>query len=199
MTFAYAPMQWRTADEFRGHLAKHDPAVAPWARGIVVHHTYRPLPTQWLGLRSIAGLKEFYLGKEWDSGPHLFICVGARNPADDGIFQLTPLNVKGIHATYANSSHWGIEVVGDYDGMAWPPALQAMVYDTMTALLSWRSIDPASTIPLTIRGATKVEHYTLPAVMGHREVPYCVKTCPGKAINMDVIRKDIRGRMWGKP
>lgn len=192
MGFAYAPMQWQNVAQFTEHLHNHDPSVAPWARGVVVHHTYRPLPSQWHGLKSIAGLKEYYLAKEWDAGPHLFICTGATNPADDGIFQLTPLNMRGIHATYANSAYWGIEVVGDYDGMPWSNATASMVYGTIRALFGWRGLSFDTTITMHLNRTGKTETYTLPAVIGHREVPYTVKSCPGKMIDMNVVRSQLK-------
>jgi hypothetical protein len=50
MSYAYDLRHWATVAEFDTHLHRHDPiATAPWARGVVLHHTWRPLPSQWNG------------------------------------------------------------------------------------------------------------------------------------------------------
>ena len=164
---------WRTVAAFEQHLAGYDPqATAPWAKGITLHHTYRPLASQWVGEPSIKGLVATYLNKKpaWDRGPHLFIVAGAPAAANDGIWQFTPLNVPGIHAGPCNSSHWGLEVVGDYDRAPWPAPVAQLALGAGAALLRWHGL---SVSPQTVRG--------------HRD---CLdnKSCPGKAIHMDDIR-----------
>lgn len=101
MKFDIDVRQWRTWQGFRAHLFQHDRHICNWARGAVIHHTWKPTPGQWRGMTSMQSLKRYYEGLGWTAGPHLFICAGAPNPADDGIWQLTPLNLKGIHAGYA--------------------------------------------------------------------------------------------------
>jgi hypothetical protein len=171
MSFLLDVRHWSTVAEFEAHLAGYDPAAtAPWANGIVYHHTYRPLASQWAGAASISGLKSFYMGKGWDRGPHLFICSGAPRSSDDGIWQFTPLNSPGIHAGACNATHWGLEVVGDYDDAPWPPAVAELALGTGAALLRWRRL------PLTPQ-----------SVRGHRD---CLnnKSCPGRSIDMEEVR-----------
>lgn len=75
---------WPNAAALAAYLTHYDPAIAPWAKGVTVHHTEVPTPAQWHGLTSIQNLVAFYEGKGWDGGPHLFLCIGAPNPANDG-------------------------------------------------------------------------------------------------------------------
>lgn len=169
--FAADIRHWPTPDAFRAHLAAHDPAIAAWAGGVTIHHTYRPLPSQWRGYDSLVGLRNYYQHtKGWPSGPHLFLCAGAPNPAHDGIWQLSPLDRPGTHAGACNTSTWGIEVIGDYTHRPWPEAVAALVQEVGTALLRWRGLA-----------------ISLATVRGHRE---CMdgRTCPGDAIDLDAVR-----------
>lgn len=120
MTFAADIRHWPTVAAFAQSLA--DRAAPHWASGVVVHHTYRPLVSQWRGMASMHGLRTFYASKGWTAGPHLFLVAGA-GPDRDGIWQLTPLTQPGVHAGPCNTTHWGVEVVGDYDTQPWPPAV----------------------------------------------------------------------------
>lgn len=174
--FRWDLRQWKSAAELKAHLAQHDPSIAPWAKGVVIHHTFRPEERHWRGAQTMTGMKQYYEGLGWDAGPHLFICVGAPNPEHDGIWQMTALNENGIHATTANSWSWGIEVVGYFDYKPWSPAQRAIVLDTVEVLLRWRGIVPSKE-----------------TVKGHREVP-SKKTCPGIQVDMADVRKELMKR-----
>jgi hypothetical protein len=165
--------QWSTWQAFREHLFQHDRRICRWVGGAVIHHTWRPTPVQWRGIASMESLKRFYIAKGWTAGPHLFICAGAPNPADDGIFQLTPLNLRGVHAGVCNPTTWGIEVVGDYDKAPWSDATSDLVTHAVRALFDWRELD---TTPRTLKG--------------HRDCN-SPKTCPGSAINLDYVRRQV--------
>lgn len=166
--------QWKSVADFRAHLGAHHPSVAWWALGVTLHHTWKPRRQDWRGFKSMESLRNFYTAKGWDSGPHLFIAYGSPDPADDGIWQLTALNERGIHAGHpANLRHWGIEVVGDYDKEPWSIPLHDLVEGTTLALLDWRGIAVGSD-----------------SLKGHREWG-SPKSCPGRAINMDIIRRDF--------
>jgi len=175
--FAIDVRQWKTIDEFRAHLAAHDPSVAPWARGVVIHHTWKPTGADWRGVKSISSIARFYQKNGWTAGPHLFICTDAPNASDNGIFQMTPLNMRGIHALRFNATHWGIEVVGDFDEMPWSAAQSEYTTQSAAALLKWRKI-PAN--------------YN--TIRGHRETG-SKKTCPGKMVDMNRVRTLIAGAM----
>ena len=177
--FAIDVRQWKTIAEFEHHLTVHDPGVAPWARGVVIHHTWKPTGADWRGVTSILSLARYYQTKGWTAGPHLFICTDAPNPHNNGIFQMTPLNVRGIHAGRFNSSHWGIEVVGNFDLAPWNQEQTATTVNAAAALLLWRNL-PANYA--TIRG--------------HRETG-SPKTCPGRMVDMNTVRTLIQGAING--
>lgn len=166
--------RWATVDDFAAHLARHDPAIAPWATSVCIHHTYTPTVAQWKGIKTLYGTRDYYIGLGWTSGPHLFICGDAANSNDRGIFQLTPLNLSGTHAGRCNADAWGVEVVGRYDQRPWSDATAELVYGATVALLRWRGL-----------GAD---------VTGHRE---CLpnKSCPGRAIDLDVVRAETARRL----
>lgn len=170
MGFLLDIRHWRTVADFAHHLSGYDPQIAPWARGITLHHTYIPRVNQWQGEASIKGMVEFYKGKGWTAGPHLFLAQGSPKVEWDGIWQMTPLNLPGVHGTACNAHYWGIEVVGDYDAAPWSAELRTMVLGTTAAMLRWRKL-PLS--PATVNG--------------HRNCP-SPKTCPGKQINLDEVR-----------
>lgn len=175
--FAIDVRQWATIDEFKNHLAQYAPIVAPWARGVVIHHTWKPTGADWRGVKTISSIARYYQSKGWTAGPHLFICTDAPNIGDRGIFQMTPLNVRGIHAGRFNATHWGIEIVGDFDGKPWDTAQTTFAVETSAALLTWQML-PANYA--TIRG--------------HRETG-SPKTCPGKMVDMNAVRTLISEAM----
>lgn len=177
MPFAEDIRRWATPADLAAHLARHDPAIAPWARGLCWHHTLIPRLNQWRGRASVEGARNFYIGKGWTSGPHLFLAAGSTNPAHDGIWQLTSIDTPGTHAGRCNASHIGIEIVGDYDRQPWSYATAELVYGVSTALLNWRDLGVS---PQTVKG--------------HKE---CLKnkSCPGTAINLDAARAELAARM----
>lgn len=162
------------SDDFARYLQAYDPSIAPWAKAVTIHHTYKPDEASWRGERTMYGIRDFYISKGWTSGPHLFI-------APDGIWQLTALNEPGTHVNFnVNKMSWGIEVVGFFDDHPWSDTLRATVYRVTATLLRWRSL-PAN-------------YETL---RGHREWGGTSKTCPGRAINMSDVRADVAHLLQG--
>lgn len=167
--FAADIRQWKSVQDFANHLKAHNSDIASWADGVVIHHTYRPLQSQWNGRATVEGLKNFYIGKGWSAGPHLFVVANSPNPENDGIWQLTPLNLQGVHARQCNPYTWGIEVVGDYQSKPWDEKTKNLVVGAAGELCKWRGISVNSN-----------------TLKGHRD---CNSTnCPGQAINMDDVR-----------
>ena len=143
-----------------------------WVAGLTLHHTWKPTVDQWRGERSMAALGRFYRDtNKWSAGPHLFV-------GPDGIWGGTPLDRKGVHAGLCNRDRIGIEIVGDYDHAPWPPALQARVVALCVALLHWARADERM-------------------VNGHRECP-SKKSCPGTAVNMNLVRQWIGAQLFNK-
>lgn len=172
--FASDIRQFTTADKLKQHLSNYNPDIASWATGATIHHTWSPVTSQWKGKKTLLGIQNYFSNHNgWDKGPHLFLATNSPNPADDGIWQLTPLNLQGIHAVSTNRCHWGIEVVGDYNKQAWPLNTQELVYNTILALFNWRNIKVSTD-----------------SIKGHRETG-SPKTCPGTAIDMNKVRADL--------
>jgi hypothetical protein len=69
VSFAYDLRHWRTHEDFRAHLAAHDPAVCSWVTKVVIHHTVKPTIAEWRGEVTMNGMKRYYEGLGWDSGP----------------------------------------------------------------------------------------------------------------------------------
>jgi len=173
--FAADIRHWPTLADFEAHLRAHPAAIAAWATEIVYHHTYRPLRHQWHGRKTMEGLVAYYRDTQgWPSGPHLFI-------APDGIWQLTPLNLPGTHAMAGNGDSWGIEVVGDYDQEEWPKPIAELALGVGAALLRWRGL-PANRETVSPHSAYN------PA-----------KTCPGKEIDLDWVRRELKRRLAPSP
>ncbi len=171
-TFTADIRQWHTIGDFSDWIGKFPDSDFRWIEKIVLHHTIKPVVSQWRGKRSMEDLLTFYRDtRHWAVGPHLFICTGSIVTTDDGIWQLTPMNTPGIHAGDCNHNGLGIEVVGNYDVTPWSPPTKAMIYGTVLALLRRCSLGPCD-------------------VYGHRE---CLanKTCPGKAIDMRRVRYEL--------
>lgn len=172
MPFTADIRHWPDVAAFTAHLAQHDAAICRWAQGATLHHTYRPTRDQWRGSSSMVGMRDFYIGKGWSAGPHLYI-------APDGIWQLTPLNLEGVHATVCNTHRWGVEVVGDYDAEPWPAPIADLTYGALTALFRWRGLSPD-------------------ALNGHRDCN-SPKTCPGIAIQLPAVRTELARRLAATP
>ena len=151
-----------------------------WCSGLTLHHTLIPTASQWRGRTSMDALGRYYRDeapnpdgtKGWPSGPQLFV-------GPDGIWQGTPVNQRGTHAGVCNANRIGIEVVGDYDRREWPPSIAAFVYGATVALLRWIGRDER-------------------AINGHRDCA-STKTCPGSAIDLDVVRREVATRLAPPP
>lgn len=160
---------------------KHFPTVAhflaylaglpkpSWAKGVTLHHTYIPKLADWRGHATMSGMGSHYRNVlKWDSGPQIFV-------APDGIWQGTPVNQPAVHAQRCNVDHIAIEVVGDYDKTPWAEPITSLVYGTINALFDW--LDIPNVTPETLNG--------------HRDCGSS-KTCPGSAIDLDVVRDRLR-------
>ncbi|MBU0706507.1 N-acetylmuramoyl-L-alanine amidase [Patescibacteria group bacterium] len=139
--------------EFIDYIAGYNFGTEP-ADKLVIHHTWRPTKDQWKGAVSIQGLKNYYEGKAWPAGPHLFV-------ADDGIWLFSPMRSDGIHAGELNHRSIGIEVVGDYDNEKWTGKTKENALGVIKCLMNQLGIDKQN-------------------IFFHRDVSS--KSCPGKAI-----------------
>ena len=81
-------------------------------------------------------IRDYYVSLGWNAGPHLFV-------DDKWVWLFTPLNTVGVHAKEGNAYrdsaghlHYsiGIEVLGWYGKVGWPPAIQALMRGAVQAL-----------------------------------------------------------------
>lgn len=156
-------------------------------------------------LRQLGNLKNYYqntLG--WGAGPHLFI-------DDRFILLMTPMSAIGIHAMWGNSFkrggklHYGIgiEVVGCYTKVQWPPAVQANVraaVQTLQKRLQTFTLDYMYADGLkpgrAVDGAGNAycphpERLRFGGLSSHRD--YNKPSCPGDTITENFYLLVVRG------
>lgn len=117
-----------TLDEFKKYIENKEFYPNMPCR-LVIHHTWKPTEKDWNGQKTIDGLKKYYEGKGWVSGPHVFI-------APDGIWLFTDMKYQGTHAGEGNYRSIGIEVVGNYDGAKWSGKIKEQALGVIDALLN---------------------------------------------------------------
>lgn len=143
-------------------------------QGIVLHNTAAPTLAQWVELgpkhdERIRNLQKYYEGLGWHGGPHWFISRDWINEFNN------PLR-RGTHSPSFNATHFGIEMVGDYDKEPFDEGDGSKVRDNavflMAVLCKKFGWDPAKVIKF------------------HKEDPKTTHDCPGKLVNKkDVIRR----------
>lgn len=174
MSFDWQPHRWATVADFTAYLATVPPPA--WLKAITFHHTAAPTRTQWIGLQHVVNLGVYYRDVQgWPSGPNLFLAAAT---VHDGIYQGTPILHQGTHAGPCNSSHLGIEIVGNYSTEPWPTPVSDLVYGVMVALCRWANL-PAG------------------KVVGHRECMPGHTACPGTKIDPNVVRFEMTRRLGG--
>jgi hypothetical protein len=158
--------------------------------------------------RQLEGLRDFYIKKDWNCGPHLFI-------DDRYIWLFTPMADVGIHAKWGNSFkahgklHYslGIEIIGYYERVTWPPKVAALVGGVVRALqaklrtfdLHYMYAAPSSKPGMKIVNGAEVcahpERLKSGGLSSHRD--YNKPACPGAAITeafyLSVVQLDGAG------
>lgn len=177
MAFLNANRRFRTAAEVSAYLA---PLLRPmWVTGSVYHNTYRPTEAQWQGHASMSSMQRTYQGytPAWDRGPHFFVAAHTRA---DGYWMMTPPQAPGIHAGPCNRTHWGIEVVGDFQRREMSPLQVAMLVDLLEVLHRWANV---------------------PARVDDHRTCMPDRTCPGNAAHaqLDYIQRSLARRLAPKP
>lgn len=169
MTFRADIRHWPSVAAFAAHLAQYDPAICAWVRGLTLHDTWEPEAHEWYGRRSMEAVLRYYRDTmHWPAGPHLFISGDAPDPAHRGIWQLTALNERGVHAGMCNLTRWGVEVVGRHIAQPYSASTRALVIGALAALCRWRGLPAVS-------------------IIRHRD---CTgKACPGAAIDLAAVRR----------
>lgn len=135
---------------------------------IVIHHCSAPSLAQrpsGFQPQHMLNLKEFYEGKGWSAGPHLFI-------DDDQIWTFSPMTARGVHAVSFNATGIGIEMLGDYDSEdPW----------------SGRGLQVLTTTCRAVQSLLTALRLTPAALRFHRDDPKTSKTCPGRKISKEAF------------
>jgi N-acetylmuramoyl-L-alanine amidase CwlA len=143
-------------------------------KGVTIHHTAFPhLAMRPDGFKEthMQNLRAYYKDQlGWNSGPHIFT-------DDNGIWVHTPLSHKGVHARSFNSTHIGIEMLGDFDYKDDPDEGRGKKSTdngkiAAAAILIAFGLNPAN-------------------VNFHRDDPKTSKTCPGRKIKKQDFVADV--------
>lgn len=147
--------------------------------GIVLHNTASPTLAQWVETgpkrdARIRNLQSYYEGLGWKGGPHWFVSRDWINEFNN------PLR-RGTHSPSFNATHFGIEMVGDYDRESFSSGDGAKVRDNavfvMARLCEKFGWDPGKVIKL------------------HKEDPRTTHECPGKLVNKADVIERVRAEM----
>lgn len=174
-------MSW---DDFTGKAYTREGLVArldslKWDEwkpvGIILHNTAAPTLAQWVEEgekhdQRLLNLRNYFKNEmHWHAGPHWFV-------SRHWINEFMNPTTRGTHSPSFNTTHFGIEMVGDYDREAFDSGDGALVRDNAVFLMAelcrrfgW---DPATAIKL------------------HKEDPKTTHDCPGRHVSKaDVIAR----------
>lgn len=154
---------FRSGDEILKYVAGL--VFTDWRpQGIMLHNTAAPTQKQWDATiltdnplddarQRALNLTSYYRDEQkWQGGPHLFI-------TDKLIMEFNPLTKRGTHSPNYNATHYGIEVVGDFNVDTWDGGRRDLTVQAVAAICSVRGFDPRQ---------LKM-HYDDPA--GHQDCP----------------------------
>lgn len=140
---------------------------------IVLHNTYAPTLKQrpdGLTKQHILNLENFFKGKGWSAGPHLFI-------DDRQIWVFTPLTTQGVHSPSWNNKAIGIEMLGDFETEDFNSGRGLLVQSNTIAAIA------------SISAVLGLDPDTMKL---HKEdVKTSHKTCPGKTVDKAKVIKAV--------
>ena len=103
-------------------------------RGFVLHNTgtmewpgHTPKGVQITPEQRIKNMSVDWVARHFDGGPHLLISP------DGMIWAVWPMWLPGTHSPSWNHTHWGMEMVGDFDKEKFPPAMNVAASGAMAA------------------------------------------------------------------
>jgi hypothetical protein len=160
---------WPTLAAFTAYL-QGVPRPA-WCTGITNHNTYIPNELQWRGLASMQSMRATYIAKGWSAGPHLYLCAEAPNPADTGIWQMTPSEMSACTPALATPTTWASRTSATSMPVRRLQPNIHLLLAVNRAILAWWGIPPEK-------------------VNVHNE---CMagRTCPGKYLTGTQIRASL--------
>lgn len=170
-----------TAAAFRDYLVGQQ--FTNWRpSNICLHNTASPNLAQWNATvagddpladarQRLLNLTSYYQGLGWQGQPHLYI-------TDKLIIVGNPLNKRGTHSTCFNATHWGIEMVGDFNAEPFNPAIRDLTVQAIAVMCSVSGIDPA-------------------LLNFHKDCTADQHDCPGKFVVKPEVISLVRAAMAG--
>ena len=144
-------------------------------KGVCLHHTASPslaMRPQGLTDQHLQNLLSYYQDElGWSGAPHLFI-----DDREDGIIVFQRLDRRGVHARTFNATHWGIEMLGDYDTEDPTTGRGAKVLNNACA----------ATAHLMRKIGVGAE------MVFHRDDPKTTKTCPGRHVTVSLVQNGLK-------
>ncbi len=169
-------------DDWRAHVEAVKPPEMTWHPiGIVLHATGLPTLGMWVESgpqhdARLRNLEAYYEGMGWKHGPHAFV---SRNYING----FSALTARGTHCSCHNSTHFGIEQVGnfntshdDYNSGDGEKVKDNAIW-CLAVLCKHFQIDPKSIIP---HSECKAD--------GHSQ-------CPGNEVSMPEIITKVKQTM----
>jgi len=158
--------------QFRAHLDAIK--VGRGINEVVVHHTWRPSASDYRGIETVRGVRNYHTGvRGWsDNGYHVMF------GPDGAIFLCRPMQRSGAHVLNRNAHTIGVSFIANFD-----------------------SDEPASYAGMGAgQGvvAALLERFDLSVkdIRFHRE--FAGKTCPGLKLGLARFRQDVQSVMEGE-
>lgn len=152
----------------------------PWCKGITLHNTAAPTLAQWAEsgpahAARLRNLQHYYEQQRgWHAGPHLFVSRNFINGFSD-------LTRPGVHSRCFNSTHIGIEMVGDFAREQFDSGDGAKVRDNAVFAMA---------VLFRKLGLTPERNLTF-----HKECKLDNHDCPGRLVRKDDIIARVRRQM----
>lgn len=169
-----------TVEAFRKYLGSL--VFTDWRpSNVCLHATAAPNLAQWNATTAstvpeddvrqrMLNLTSYYRDEQhWSGGPHLFI-------TDRLICVFNPLTKRGTHSPNFNATHWGVEVVGDFNREPFDGPRRDLAIGAMSAMCEVRGLDP--------------QQLNL-----HRDDPLGHQDCPGRYVSRADVRDCVEAAM----
>ena len=162
-------------------IVRAHPLYAPTLKLAVVHHTAGTNAyTRAEAPAIVRGIEVYHVkGNGWNDIGYNFL-VDRYGTVYEGRGGGMTRNVIGAHALGFNNGTVGVSLIGNFDAVSPPPAMQS----ALVSLLAWRldvaHVDPLSTVAYTSGGNAKFpagKVVTLRVISGHRDTG--PSECPG--------------------
>lgn len=172
-TMAFAPGKWPhfTKEGFVEYV-RNLKWLDPKPHRLFLHHTWRPTPETWQGMRTMDAMHRVYRQQVWYDAqgnrhvgwtvfPHIFV-------AEDGIWLMNDLRKDGAGVTGHNKGAIHCELVWNGD-------------EAVPSGATWENAK------VVLR--TLLETLDIPALEFHRD--YAAKTCPGTKVTKEWVNAQI--------